>query len=264
MKFLSTPYNHVAFPLRVWGGFLFLAIPAALLITVLPGRGRRRRAARWAGRLLFAAVGIRVHVAGLEHLPAEACFLASSHATYLDGPLLTAALPPRFGFVIKREAMKTPLFGWLLMRLGSVFVERFDTKGAMNDATHLIQLARQGVSLAVFPEGTFRAEPGLRAFHLGTFLAATRAGLPVVPIVIRGARQILPGDTLWPRAGAVEIEVLAPITPAGKRGDDARALRDQVRTAILAQVSETERAHAEPQVRAKAGTNHTSDASARI
>lgn len=247
MKFLSNPMNRAAFPLRVWAVLLLLAIPAAVLVTLLPGRGLRRRAARRAGRAVFAAAGIGIRTTGLEHLPAGACFLASSHATYLDGPLLTSVLPPRFGFVIKREVMRTPVLGWLLVRLGSVFVERFDTRGAMIDGNRLIQLARHGVSLCVFPEGTFRVEPGLRAFHLGTFLAATRAGIPVVPVVISGARAILPGETLWPRPGWIEIEVLAPIKPAGKRGDDARALRDQVRAAILAHVSDLERAHAEPQ-----------------
>ena len=250
MKFLSNPLARAAFPLRVWVVLLLLAIPAAVLVIVLPGRGFRRHAARRAGRMIFAAAGIGVRTTGLERLPAGACFLASSHATYLDGPLLTSALPPRFGFVIKREAMRTPLLGWLLVRLGSVFVERFNTRSAMIDGNRLIQFARQGVSLCVFPEGTFRVEPGLRAFHLGTFLAATRAGIPVVPVVIRGAREILPGDTLWPHPGWIEIEVLVPIMPAGKRGDDARTLRDQVRAAILARVSDVEREHAEPQPRA--------------
>lgn len=255
MKFPSNPLNRTAFPLRVWAVLLLLAIPAAVLVAVLPGREHRRRAARRASRMIFAAAGIGVRTTGIEHLPAGACFLASSHASYLDGPLLTSALPPRFGFVIKREAMRTPVLGWLLVRLGSVFVERFNTRGAMLDGNRLIQFARQGVSLCVFPEGTFRVEPGLRAFHLGTFLAATRAGIPVVPVVIRGAREILPGETPWPRPGWVEIEVLAPIVPAGKRGEDARTLRDQVRAAILAQVSDVEREHAEPQPRA---ANHRS------
>jgi len=247
MRFSLTSIKYVAFPLRVWAAFLLIAVPAAVLVIMLPGRERRRRVAQRAGRIIFPLAGIRLRVMGLEHLPASACFLASSHATYMDGPLLTTALPPRFGFVIKREAMTTPIFGWLLVRLGSVFVERFNTKAALSDATRLIQLAREGVSLGVFPEGTFRREPGLRAFHLGAFLAATRAGIPVVPVVIRGARQILPGDTLWPRPGQVEIEVLVPIMPAGKRGDDARALRDAVRDSILAHCSEPERLNAQVQ-----------------
>ncbi|MDE2091741.1 MAG: 1-acyl-sn-glycerol-3-phosphate acyltransferase [Gammaproteobacteria bacterium] len=182
-------------------------------------------------------------VTGLENLPDGACFLASNHTTYLDGPLLTAVLPPRFGFVIKREAMAMPLLGWLLIRMGSEFVERFDTKTAHRDATRLIQLARDGVSLSVFPEGTFRKEPGLRAFHMGTFLAATRAGIPVVPVVIRGARAILPAESLRPRPGRVEVELLAPIVPTGRRSDDARALRDAVRASILMRCGEPDHPH---------------------
>ncbi len=136
-----------------------------------------------------------------------------------------------------------PLLGWLFTRLGSEFVERFNTKIALSDANRLIQLARDGESLGVFPEGTFRKEPGLRAFHMGAFLAATRAGIPVVPVVIRGARTILPAETLRPRPGKVEVELLAPIMPTGKRGDDARALRDAVRASILQRCGEPDYSH---------------------
>lgn len=249
MKYPPSQLYSLIFALRAWTAFLLYFLPAALFVIALPGRERRRRAAHRAARALFYLAGIPLRVVGLELLPPGSCFLASNHATYLDGPLLTAALPPRFGFVIKREAMKAPLVGWLLVRLGSEFVERFNTRAALSDATRLIQLARDGVSLGVFPEGTFRPEPGLRSFHLGAFLAATRAGIPVVPVVIRGARDILPGETPWPHPGRVEVELLAPIMAAGKRGDDARTLRDKVRASILAHCSEAERLNAQPQHR---------------
>jgi 1-acyl-sn-glycerol-3-phosphate acyltransferase len=239
---IKSPRPSLVFSLRVWTAFLLFGLPATLFVIALPGRKRRRRVARFAGRLLFALAGIPISVTGLEHLPAGACFLAANHTTYLDGPLLTAALPPRFGFVIKREAKGMPLLGWLLRRLGSEFVERFNTKTAMSDATRLIQLAREGVSLCVFPEGTFRKEPGLRTFHLGMFLAATRAGIPVVPVAIRGARTILPAESLRPIPGRVEVELLAPVFATGKRGDDARALRDAVRASILKHCDEPDNA----------------------
>ncbi|MGH8280269.1 MAG: lysophospholipid acyltransferase family protein [Gammaproteobacteria bacterium] len=242
-----TPYRSVIFPLRLWVEFFAFFIPASLLVTILPGRERRRRVARSAGRLFFRLGGITLAVSGLDQLPEGGCFVISNHASYLDGPLLTAALPPRFGFVIKREAMQTPIIGWMLRRLGSEFVERLDTKAAWGHANRLIRLARAGSSLGVFPEGTFEAEPGLRSFHLGAFLAATRAGIPVVPLVIRGSREILPGETRWPRPGKIEIEVLAPIMPRGRLLDDALALRDAVRLRMLEHSSEAERANAKPQ-----------------
>ena len=246
MRQSPKPLYSLVFSLRVWAAFLLFGVPATLYVIVLPGRKHRRRAARRVGRILFRLAGILLRVTGLENLPAGTCFLACNHASYLDGPLLIAVLPPRFGFVIKREAIGTPLVGWLLRRLGSEFVERFDTNIARKDANRLIQLARGGVSLGVFPEGTFRKEPGLRAFHLGTFLAATRAGIPVVPVVIRGARAILPGETLRPRPGRVEVALLAPVMAGGKRGDDARALRDAVRANILMHCGEPDHERTAP------------------
>lgn len=241
------PLRRWLFPWRTWLVALVFLLPAALAVIALPGRGRRRRAARASARFFFRLCGLPLSVRGLENLPPSPCILVANHASYLDGMVLTAALPPRFGFVIKREAATTPLLGWLLARLGSEFVERFDAKAARSDASRLIQLARRGVSFGVFPEGTFRREPGLRSFHLGAFLAATRAGLPVVPIVIHGTREVLPADTFWPRAGTLAVEVLPPIPPPGRSGSDARALCAMVRERMLVHSSEAERRHAHAQ-----------------
>jgi len=208
-----------------------------LLVIVLPGQARRRSLARYAARGVFHMAGIGLKVDGLDNLP-EACIVAANHASYLDGIILTAALPPRFGFVIKREITKVPVVGWMLQRLGSEFVERFDKHAARSDASRIIKRANQGTCLGVFPEGTFVLEPGLRAFHLGGFMAATRGGLPVVPIAIRGARQILPAHVWLPRRGDLEVEVLPAIAPAARNGDAARQLRDAVRAAVLARCGE--------------------------
>jgi 1-acyl-sn-glycerol-3-phosphate acyltransferase len=220
-------------PLRIWLTAALFVLPAALLVIALPGQGRRRRAARRAGQLTFWLAGTPLTVKGLEHLPEDACIVAANHASYLDGPLLTAALPPRFGFVIKHEMSSAPLVGWLLARLGSEFVQRSDKKAAGNAASRIIQKARNGACLGVFPEGTFVGAPGLRDFHLGAFLTATRVGMPVVPVVIRGTRHILPAHVWWPRGGSIEVEILPAVSPAGKRGDDARELRRAVRAKIL-------------------------------
>jgi len=230
-------YAEFLYGLRVWSAMLLVAVPAMLLVIVLPGQGRRRHLARSAARGVFRLAGIGLKVEGLGNLP-EACIVAANHASYLDGIILTAALPPRFGFVIKREITKVPLVGWMLHRLGSEFVDRFDKHAARSDASRIVKRANQGTCLGVFPEGTFVLEPGLRAFHLGGFMAATRGGLPVVPIAIRGARRILPAHVWLPRRGHLEVEVLPAIAPAARNGEAARQLRDAVRTAVLARCGE--------------------------
>lgn len=224
-------------PWRVWLSMVLFVLPSMLVVIALPGLHRRRRMARWSARMVFRLSGVGLRVTGLEHLP-EACIVAANHASYLDGIILTAALPPRFGFVIKREITRVPLVGWMLERLGSEFVERFDKHAARKDAARLMQSTHESACLGVFPEGTFLAEPGVRPFHLGGFMAAVRAGLPVAPVAIRGARHILPAHVWWPRAGDLEVEVMPAVTPAARNGDEARRLRSEVRACILARCGE--------------------------
>lgn len=244
MALHSKPLN-LLFPWRVWLAAILFVIPSMLVVILLPGLHWRRRVAHWSARTVFRLCGVRLKVAGLRHLP-QACIVAANHASYLDGIILTAALPPRFGFVIKREITKVPLVGWMLHRLGSEFVERFDKHGARKDAARLMQSTHESACLGVFPEGTFVAHPGLRDFHLGGFMAAVRAGLPVVPVAIRGARHILPAHVWWPRAGNLEVDVLAAVMPRARNGDEARRVRSEVRAHILAHCGEPDAGSGKP------------------
>ena len=99
--------------------------------------------------------------------------------------------------------------------------------------------AAGGGSLAFFPEGTFTEHPGLLRFHTGAFAAAQRSGAPVVPLVIRGTRHCLPPGSFLPRPGRIAIETLAPLR-ASQRPDDAAALRDAARAAILDALGEAD------------------------
>jgi 1-acyl-sn-glycerol-3-phosphate acyltransferase len=178
---------------------------------------------------------------GMENLPATQCVVVANHASYLDGVVMTAALPPRFGFVIKREMNEVPFAGLLLRRIGSEFVERFNRHKGATDARRVFRKAASGHSLVFFPEGTFSSEVGLGKFHTGAFAIAARAECPVVPAVILGTRRNMPATRILPRPGVIEVRYGAPIPPvvANEPGaDPALALRDRSRAAILAQLGE--------------------------
>jgi 1-acyl-sn-glycerol-3-phosphate acyltransferase len=113
----------------------------------------------------------------------------ANHASYLDGIILTAALPAGFTYLIKQQMARVPIAGFVLRRLGSAFVDRNDPNDRQRIARALVGLAVKGDALGFFPEGTFDASPGLKPFQLGAFSAAARANLPVVPIVIYGSRH---------------------------------------------------------------------------
>ena len=158
--------------------FAVLALVAMLLV---PGLERRRRIARFTARAVFVAWGVKLEILGAERLPSERCIVVANHASYLDGLVLTAALPPRFAFVIKKEMDRVPLASLLLRRIGSEFVDRHNRhKGAM-DARRVLRRASGGQSLVFFPEGTFSTRPGLLRFHTGAFATAVRANCTVTP-----------------------------------------------------------------------------------
>src|SRR3569833_2310494 len=97
--------------------FLGLGLVALLLVLVVPGIQRRRSVARALSRLFFALAGMRLTVEGLDRLPPGQSVVVSNHASYMDGVVITAVLPARFAFVIKREMNSVPLAGLLLRRL---------------------------------------------------------------------------------------------------------------------------------------------------
>jgi 1-acyl-sn-glycerol-3-phosphate acyltransferase len=237
----------ISVPLRLAYGvyaallFLLVALVALAGVLMLPTLKARRGTARIAARGFFLFAGMPLKLRGLENLPDTQCVVVANHASYLDGVVMAAALPPRFGFVIKREMNDVPLAGLLLRRLGSEFVERFNRHKGGTDARRVLRTAASGHSLVFFPEGTFKPEVGLGKFHTGAFAIAARANCPVVPAVILGTRRNMPATRVLPRPGALEVRYGAPIMstpPRDAQDDPALALRDRTRAAILSELGE--------------------------
>jgi 1-acyl-sn-glycerol-3-phosphate acyltransferase len=235
----------ISVPLRfvygIYAALVFLSVSLLALVGVilLPSLRLRRATARIAARTFFLMVGMPVRLEGRENLPTDQCVVVANHASYLDGVVMTAALPPRFGFVSKREMNEVPLAGLLLRRIGSEFVERFNRHRGGTDARRVLRTAASGHSLVFFPEGTFTPEVGLGKFHTGAFAIAAHAACPVVPAVILGTRRNMPATRILPRPGPIEVRFNPPIEADGSTdGDPALQLRDASRAAILAELGE--------------------------
>jgi 1-acyl-sn-glycerol-3-phosphate acyltransferase len=114
-----------------------------------------------------------------------------------------------------------------------VFVERFDVQKSAEDAGVMVAAARRGVSLILFPEGTFRHRSGLLPFRTGAFQVAAQAGIPVVPVGLRGTRSLLRDSTWYLRRSAVTVTFGEPIMPDGADWAAAVRLRDRARAEIL-------------------------------
>ncbi len=241
-----TPFWPLKIALEIIYGVYVLAVflvfgLSAFVAVLLPfGIKTRRHIAHFAARAFFAVAGLRIRLIDEQLLPSGPCVVVATHASYLDGIVLKAALPARFSFVIKKEFSRVPLAGLLLRRIGSEFVDRFNRHAGGMDTRRLLKAADAGQALAFFPEGTFLAEPGLGKFHNGAFTIAARVDLPVVPLAIRGTRHILPSGRFLPRFGRIDIHVLPSIGPMRemKAPDAVVHMRDVAHARILAELGE--------------------------
>ncbi len=217
-----------------WLLFLLLASSTWLITLLLPGMVLRRRFVRMAARLFLRLSGTPLIVHGEENLPnTSPCVVVSNHASYLDGIMLTATLPPTLAYVAKLELKSQLIPRLFLNRIGAAYVERFDVQKGVEDTGRILNIIEQGQSLAIMPEGTFRRASGLRPFHMGAFVIAAKAMVPVIPVAIRGSRSILRGNSLFPRRGTISIVIGEAIRPESNEWSDAVALRDKSRRHIL-------------------------------
>jgi 1-acyl-sn-glycerol-3-phosphate acyltransferase len=220
---------------------LAISIPLCIVLAVTPGLHLRRRLARGAARLFFGTIGSPVRVEGAAADAHYPCVVVANHASYLDGIILTAALPAGFTYLVKQEMAAVPIAGLILRRLGSAFVNREDIHHRKRTARSLVGLAVRGDALGFFAEGTFDEKPGLKPFQLGAFSAAARARLPIVPIVIRGSRDKLPAHRFFAAPGPLRIWICKPLDST--RHDSARHLMHETRRAMLEHLDEPDLAH---------------------
>jgi 1-acyl-sn-glycerol-3-phosphate acyltransferase len=171
-------------------------------------------------------------------LPSGPFVLIVNHSSYLDSAVLSAACPRGLTFVAKQELADQAVTGLFLRRLETVFVRRTDPAGGVADILHAFDEVRAGGCLAWFPEGTFTRMPGLLGFHLGAFEVACQAGIPIVPVTIRGTRSILRSGQWLPRRGAIAVHIGKPLAPTGRDFAAAIRLRDAARAEILARLGE--------------------------
>jgi acyl carrier protein len=231
-----------------WAAAIPIVIAAYCFFMSCPIASWRWRFARRAAKTLFAVTGIPIAVQGKENLPPnrQPCIFVCNHSSYLDGFILMSALPTRLSFVAKAALSRRFFSRTFLSRLDTVFVNRFDKERGIRDATNIVHLAAGGKSFLFFPEGTFTRKSGLRPFHLGAFVTACDTGLPIVPVVIHGARSLLRDETWLPRHVSVSVTIGKPIDPdrfilnCGRtdRLSAILALRDTVREQMLKEVRE--------------------------
>jgi 1-acyl-sn-glycerol-3-phosphate acyltransferase len=206
-----------------------------------PTRHKQNAIARaWAG-VLLAVSRVKVNVEGLEKIKQDGSYVfVSNHLSYMDTPVALSNIPVQFRFLAKRGLFQIPFLGWHLARAGHIPVPRGDARAAVKTMTLAAQIVRdQQISLLIFPEGGRSRKGELRPFLEGAAYIAIRAGVPLVPVGLRGTREVLPYGSGTIRGGAVTMRIGDPIPTDQATMRDRLQLTEYLRDQITELAKET-------------------------
>jgi putative phosphoserine phosphatase / 1-acylglycerol-3-phosphate O-acyltransferase len=175
----------------------------------------------------LAMGGVHLNIKGEENAwAARPAVFVFNHQSQLDVPIVAAVLKHDFTGVAKKSLEANPVFGPIGKLAGVAFIDRGDPAAARAALQPVVDNLRAGISIAVAPEGTRSTDLG--PFKKGPFHMAIQGGVPVVPIVIRNAGEIMAPHSYVVQPGTVDVVVLPPVDTSGWSSQTIEAHRDEV------------------------------------
>ncbi|MDO8704719.1 MAG: lysophospholipid acyltransferase family protein [Sulfuricaulis sp.] len=220
-------FRSVLFNLLMWSSVAIYA-PLSLLTIVLPFSWRYRiirQWARWQMIMLIKLCGLGFRVEGREHLPPGAAVILSKHQSAWETIAFQEIFPPQT-WVLKRELLWIPLFGWALALLRPIAIDRRAGRKAIEQ---VIEQGRDrlqsGIWVVVFPEGT-RVAPGTRRrYGIGGAVLAAATGYPVVPVA-HNAGSFWPRRGFLKHPGTIRVVIGPVIDSRGKTAEEIRQIAE--------------------------------------
>jgi 1-acyl-sn-glycerol-3-phosphate acyltransferase len=196
--------------------------------------------ARLWSRVILGVPGVKLEVKMTVPLePGRPYVFMPNHASMVDIWVVFVAIPASFRFIAKKQLAQIPLFGWAMAAGRFIFIDRQNTASARRSMAEAARRIRGGQSVVIFPEGTRTRDGKLLPFKKGGFHLAMDAGVDIVPVAIRGSREVMPRGAALIKAGTVSLEVGEPIPTAGLKTADRDALIAKVRGRVAAMLGES-------------------------
>ncbi len=239
IAYLSMPHRHnpitVARSVAAIGSF-GVGIAAGFAMALI-NRDRSIGAAIAASvgsDLALAMAGVKLNVHGEQHLWSDRpCVFLFNHQSQLDVMVLGALLRRDFTGVAKKSLEHDPVFGPIGYLTDVAYVDRSNSSAARAALEPVVEALKRGKSIAISPEGTRSPTPRLLPFKKGAFHMALQAGVPVVPIVMRNAGDLMRPHSLIVSSGTIDVAVLPPVDSSKWTPADIGTAVDQVRKMYL-------------------------------
>lgn len=216
----------------VWTAFMVTYAVTASALRRDPELFRREQR-NWArGLIRFWGVAIEVH--GAEHMDTSRSYVVmSNHLSYVDIVALFLALPTIPGFLAKRELTRVPFLSQALRSGGHVVIDRGQRVNAMQAITAAAVQVKTGKTVLIFPEGTRGDSDTVGEFKKGGFYLAKEAGVPILPVGLRGSRSVFPRSSMLVHPGKIEVHIGRPLPPDEIVDRDAGEVVPLVRAKIM-------------------------------
>lgn len=235
---LYQPYKFLVFAPVVILSTLIVAMITLGLAAVVGPRVASKMGVVWS-RINAWATPMLVTVRGRENINREiSCVVVSNHQSQYDIFVLYGWLGIDFKWVMKQELRNIPGLGIACEKIGHIFIDRSNTQAALNSINAAREKIVNGTSVLFFPEGTRSRSAGMRPFKKGAFKFALDLGLPILPVTIKGTRDILPANTfdLFPGRASMIIHPL--VDTSGYSDETLPELSDMVRGIIASDLPE--------------------------
>ena len=166
-----------------------------------------------------------------RHDASRVCLYVMNHTSVLDGPVAVGALPHPFCGIENAGHLLLPGYGWLMKMANAIPVHKGEGRTEILKKA-VIDRVQRGISVLAFPEAHRTIDGRVRPFRRGVFFLARAAGIPVVPVGVRGLRTILPKGTLVVRPGAIEVYIGPPLETHGLSDDEIVGLAASAQTIV--------------------------------
>jgi len=206
----------------------------ALLVSVVDkiGNAQHRIARIWARACVWASA-CRLTLTGAENMRKfPVAVYACNHTSYMDVPVIFAALPFQFRILARKQLWPIPFIGWYLNRSGQMPIDTANPHATLSSLGAGARALRSGMPLFVFPEGGRTPDGKLKPFLSGAAYLAVRAQVPLVPLALGGVFELLPMHTHHFYPGDLTLKIGEPIETVGMTIRQTDELTARLRDAI--------------------------------